>query len=253
MNAKVEDIVNNQDKTAKSTIPWGMIGSIILAITAPFFYLNGKAYHDGYLGYFKLEPSMFPLDTSATFVTAVVAWFHAMTGGMQGGLKFIGQHWPWVSTTGLAIILAFGLLNYLRARLTSNINRKRQAENKSQTPAPNPSLLRELGKCLFYLVFLNYGIFSVMFLISFILMTTITPFMFVGQKSAADDLQDGFKDSPLVTLTDPSGAKGTYRLMQCSAAFCALYADGKAITVPVTALNWAVSDLSERLPKATSE
>ncbi|AZD23068.1 hypothetical protein C4K22_3920 [Pseudomonas chlororaphis subsp. aurantiaca] len=253
MNAKVEDIVKNQDKTAKSTIPWGMIGSIILAITAPFFYLNGKAYHDGYLGYFKLEPSMFPLDTSATFVTAVVAWFHAMTSGLKGGMEFIGQHWLWASVACVAIILVFGCINYLLTRLTNSINRKRLAENKSRAPAQNPSLLKELGKCVLYIFIPSYGIFCAMFFISFILMTTITPFVFVGQKSAANDLQDGFKDSPLVTVTDPTGTKGAYRVMQCSTAFCALYADGKAIAVPVATLNWVVSDLSEKLPKAQIE
>ncbi|WP_274522621.1 hypothetical protein [Pseudomonas sp. MF4836] len=38
--------------------------------------------------------------------------------------------------------------------------------------------------------------------------------------------------------------------MQCSTSFCALYADGKAITVPVATLNWVVSDVSEKLKQA---
>ncbi|AZD09112.1 hypothetical protein C4K26_3712 [Pseudomonas chlororaphis] len=253
MNAKVEDIVNNQDKTAKSTIPWGMIGSIILAITAPFFYLNGKAYHDGYLGYFKLEPSMFPLDTSATFVTAVLAWFHAMTSGLKGGLEFIGQHWVGALVTCVVIILIFGFLNYLTAMLTHSANRKRQAANHTWAPGQKPSLLKELGKCVLYIFIPSYGIFCAMFFISIILTTTISPFFFVGQQSAADDLKEGFRNSPLVTVSDPDGSKGAYRVMQCSAVFCALYADGKAIAVPVATLDWVVSDLSEKLPKAQTE
>ncbi|WP_025804500.1 hypothetical protein [Pseudomonas chlororaphis] len=253
MNAKVEGIVTTQDKTGKSPIAWGMIGSIILAITTPFFYLNGKAYHDGYLGYFKLEPSMFPLDTSTTFVTAVLAWFHAMTSGLKGGLEFIGQHWVGAIVTCVAIILVFGFLNYLAAMLTHNANQKRQAANRTHAPKQKPSLLKELGKCVLYILIPSYGIFCAMFFISIILTTTISPFFFVGQKSAADDLKEGFKNSPLVMVSDPSGAKGAYRVMQCSTVFCALYADGKAIAVPLTTLNWVVSDLSEKLPKAQTE
>ncbi|WEK07968.1 MAG: hypothetical protein P0Y51_22525 [Candidatus Pseudomonas colombiensis] len=42
MNAKVKNTEEAQEKTGKSPIAWGMIGSVILAITTPFFYLNGK-------------------------------------------------------------------------------------------------------------------------------------------------------------------------------------------------------------------
>ncbi len=38
-----------------------------------------------------------------------------------------------------------------------------------------------------------------MWFISFILMTTLTPFVSVDQKSAANDLKDGFKDSSNAT------------------------------------------------------
>ena len=110
-----------------------------------------------------------------------------------------------------------------------------------------------MGKCALYIFIPSYGLFVAMFFISFILMITITPFSLIGKNSAADDLNDGFKDSPQVSVNDPDGHKGTYRVMQCSTSFCALYADGKVITVPVATLNWVVSDVSKKLEEVPTK
>jgi hypothetical protein len=247
MNAKVKNTEEAQEKTGKSPIAWGMIGSVILAITTPFFYLNGKAYHDGYLGYFQLETSMFPMDTSTTFVNAVLAWYHAMTKGLKGGMEFIGQHWLWAVIVCALSILVFGGLNYLIALFNKKLTDKKQSAKQPQATVPAPSFFKEIGKCALYIFIPSYGLFVAMFFISFILMITITPFVLIGKDSAAEDLKNGFKDSPQVTVNDPDGHKGTYRIMQCSTSFCALYADGKAITVPIATLNWAISDVSKKL------
>ena len=252
VNAKLKETEKTQETTGKSPIAWGMIGSVILAITTPFFYLNGKAYHDGYLGYFQLETSMFPMDTSSTFVTAVLALYHAMTNGLKGSFEFIGQHWLWATLVCVLTIVVFGGFNYLIAKLTKTLNDKKQS-SKQQATTPAPSLLKEMGKCALYIFIPSYGLFVAMFFISFILMITITPFSLIGKDSAADDLKDGFKNSPLVTVNDPDGHKGTYRVMQCSTSFCALYADGKAITVPVATLNWVVSDVSKKLEEVQAK
>lgn len=247
MNAKVKDTAKTLETTARPPIAWGMIGSVTLAISAPFFYLNGKAYHDGYLSYFKLEPSMFPLDTSATFVTAVLAWFHAMSNGLESLLGLLSLHWLKTLLIGLGIILSLAVFNYLIDSLTQTLNNKTTRRPQRPPSARTPSLPRELGKSALYLLLPSYGLFCVMLLISLVLMTTVTPFVFVGKQSAANDLKDGFRNSPQVTVSDPDGHKSRYRVMECSTAFCALYADGKAITVPIATLDWVVSDVSDKL------
>lgn len=191
MNASVGNTVKAQETLAKSSIAWGMIGSIILAI----------------LG--------------------------------------------WAAATCAVIILVFGSLDFGIARLTQIINDKNRSNNRQQAKTPTPSFFRELGKCVLYIFIPSYGIFCAMFFISVILIATLSPFVFVGKKSAANDLEDGFKNSPIVTVADPDGKKGVYRVMQRSTTFCARYTDGKAITVPISTLNGVVSDVSDQLKQHT--
>jgi hypothetical protein len=58
-----------------------------LPIFTAVLYLNGWAYHEGYLDYFHLPSSMFPLDLQATLVHGVMAW---LDGGTKA-LIWMGQ------------------------------------------------------------------------------------------------------------------------------------------------------------------
>ncbi|NMY71234.1 hypothetical protein [Pseudomonas sp. WS 5414] len=247
MNAKVKETEKKLESTDKRRITWGLNSSLILAISTPFFYLNGKAFHDGYLSYFKLAPSMFPLDTSATFVTAVMAWLYAMNNGLGSILGIIGQHWQRTLLIGLGLILTLAAFNYLIKWLGHKIDEKSSHSPQRQPNTQALSFLKELERSALYVFIPSYGLLLIMLIISVILITTLKPFVLLGKETAAEDLKNGFKDSPQVTVNDPDGHKGTYRVMQCSASFCALYADGKAITVPIATLNWVVSDVAEKL------
>jgi hypothetical protein len=56
-----DSLKKDSEQKAATFMGWGKLGALALAISVPIFYLNGKAYHEGYLSYLNLEPSMFPL------------------------------------------------------------------------------------------------------------------------------------------------------------------------------------------------
>lgn len=239
--------------TQKSPIAWGAYISVALAITTPFFYLNGKAFHDGYLGYFELESSMFPMDTSATFVTAVLAWLFAITGGLKGIMGFANKNILLILAMFVFVVfvvLVFGSINFLLKKYSSRLESWQLRINSG---ASGTTWFRELGRCAFYMFVPSYALFCLMLAFAIVVFSTLMPFVYVGQQRASEDLSSGFKKSPLVKFMNVDGALQAYRVMQCSPIFCALYAEGKVITVPLSAITLAVSDLAHKLDSGEKE
>ncbi|TLX57100.1 hypothetical protein DN824_12815 [Stutzerimonas nosocomialis] len=216
---------------------------LLLAVATPFLYLHGKAYHEGYLGYFDLEPSMFPLDTAATLMTAVMAWAHAATAGITGLTALLAANLGLVLALFVLAVLLFGTFNYLVRRYRPALERSRRAQ-AGDAPA---SWWRELVRSALYLFLPGYALFALLLLVALIILLNVVPFVKVGAGQAARDLQGEFRRAPAVQVADMAGAVSEYRLIQCSTLFCALYARGTVMAVPVSAINAAVTDVGDKL------
>ncbi len=223
----------------------GVVVSIplLLAVATPFLYLHGKAYHEGYLGYFDLEPSMFPLDIAATLTTAVLAWAQAATAGLEGLTSLLAANIGVVLALFVLAVLLFGSFNYLIRRYRPVLERSRRGES-SDAPA---SWGRELMRSALYLFLPGYGLFALLLMVALIILLNVVPFVKVGADQAARDLQGEFRRAPAVQVADMVGAVSEYRLIQCSTLFCALYARGTVMAVPVSAINAAVTDVGDKL------
>ncbi|UUC47946.1 hypothetical protein NOX82_18775 [Pseudomonas citronellolis] len=220
-----------------------LLGPLVTAASLPILYLNGKAYHDAYLGYFKLEPSMFPQDTASTLISAVIGWFHAMLAGLKGVLGLLEQHYGLVLGMALVIVLIMAPMSVMLTRLGKRLDSRRSASRQNRLLS---EYVKEAGLYLFWLFTVSYSVFALMFMIALLLSLSISPFYAIGKKVAAEDLKAGFVNAPRVELSDPKGRSGDFRIIECSSMFCALYASGRAVVVPVSAIDWAESDLSDR-------
>ena len=215
--------------------------SIFFAITAPLFYMAGKVYYEGYLFYFNLSPSMFPIDVYETFSTATMALIYASLEGLNGAQRIFERH-----TQVLVMfffLLVFGLLvfRFLVRRLTNRVNSWRPACRWS------PRLLcfmEEFFRCFAWVFMPFYVVFFCMFAVAFFLFLILVPFDSVGKQQAERDLRAEFRAAPLVSLLEARGDYSHYRLMDCSSSFCALYARGVVVTVPVADIKRGVSDVT---------
>ena len=77
MDAEAAATAGGKEKMVWYAIAKWLVTAI--AILTPVFYLNGVAFHEGYLGYFHLSPSMFPSDVPDTLTFAALAWMGGAT------------------------------------------------------------------------------------------------------------------------------------------------------------------------------
>lgn len=227
-----------------TVIEWGKLGTLALAISAPVFYLNGQAYHDGYLSYLNLESSMFPLQGTDFIGAAAVAWFRVIFGWFVSGFNSLGKHWLWALGTVVGLSLIFGGIQYL----TGYLNEKYIPTSASGRPEPSvvkkTSFWRSWRSMSVYIFVLSYGLFAVLFLISSLLALTVSPFYDAGREMAGLDVKSRFLTSPRLMIKAPDAdAPSEFRIIQCSTSFCAIFADGRAYTVPLSSINWAVSEI----------
>lgn len=221
---------------------WPLLAPLATAAAVPVFYLNGKVYHESYLGFFKLEPSLFPQDTSSTLISAVLGWFHASLYGIRGTLAMLEHHYG-ALLGALLCVLLLAPMNVLLKRLGPKLD---DSQPRTRRPLAGAQYIKEAGRLLIGLFVVVYATLSAMLLITIVFVLCVSPFAAAAKKVAAEDFAAGFKNSAQVTLTDPRGKTETFRIIECSPLFCALFASGRAISVPLSRIDWAESDRPEQ-------
>lgn len=156
---------------------WGKLGALALAISAPIFYLNGKAYHEGYLSYLNLEPSMFPLQATEYIGETAVAWFRVIVSWFTTGLDSLGRNWLLAILGMVGLSLIFGLVDFMTDR-TGSVNQR----NQKSVKAKKRSFFKSWRRAGLFLFVGSYVVFIILCLISMSLAMVITPFSDAGQK-----------------------------------------------------------------------
>src|SRR6185312_1029204 len=231
--AKVE--VTSEVKQT-SPVALGKWIAAIAAIATPLCYLNGRAFHDGYLGHLHLASSMFPTDVQGTFTDAARAWMEEAAVVLGAVSKALGAHW--FSIIVLPMFLVIGssaAVHYLAYRAAAWHRKKPQDESKAKLSRVIRSILAPV--CVLFLG--AYVIYTLFALIGAVLLLSVGPFVQAGARAAANDLKAGFPNTPTVELSAPHVGTSTYRIIQCGDKFCALYREGEVATVPIAAITWA--------------
>jgi len=214
-------------RAPRTSINYSTFTPIILAALTPIFFLHGRAYHDGYLSYLKLESTMFPISNADTMITATLAWMHAATTGLKG-LENIVMRYPWFFLIGIPLMsILFGSLNYALKKFSPALKRY---ENERKKSSSGPSWWREVARCFLMIFIPCYGIFTSMVALTIIILFMVGPFVHVGKAQAEKDFRNDFKNSPTIQLYgDETGTK--FRLILCSTEYCALFSEGTTLAV----------------------
>lgn len=227
-------------KSKRSIWDWSAMIAVLGAIGTISMYLVARSYHDGYLKGLGLSSSMFPISPGDVSVLATVAIFKSIMFVFN---KVFGAGlWGWAKAVAIVFVVIFGwgLLNFF--------------ENRAAEGARNVSgRFRKIGGWLIHPVALHwtkpalgaiavfYLVFCSLFAVAIVIFLLIWPFFTVGKDFAAEEVGNGFRDSPSVTLKNPDGVDEKFRLIQCSTQFCAFFSDGKVVAAPMSDMKWVVS------------
>jgi hypothetical protein len=214
--------------------------SVLLVLLTPVAYLNGRAFHDGWYAYFKLDPYMFPLDTAGILHNAPTAWVNGILALAHIVVTGIIVHWGYVALYLLFLVLIWRAGGSLLGHL-----KRRQMQRQGETRSKCQSLLRRvlwwIAEPLIGLGISVGALYIMLYGLSMVVILLILPFELVGRHEAKLEVERHFQNMPVVTLKSPKGDQADYHIIGCGPQFCGVFGEGHAITVPVSAITWAVS------------
>lgn len=219
---------------------------LVFALTLASFYLIGEIFRDGYLTYFHLEPSMFPISVQSTYIESV--W--ALSSGLELLLDAINQA---IRTHGLKILLVWLVLSVPLgiAFFLMEVRNRRSAPAAIKQNGER-HWVRRVGRALLRsgsLVALS-GVATITLIVglAMFLIMLIAPFTKAGARVAAQDAAKGFSDQPMVALQAPDGTVQDFRVMECAGDYCALFRQGQAYAVRKDEVNWAAPSQAANHP-----
>jgi hypothetical protein len=246
----IKKILSNKQSNAsvKEASLWGKfvpgLAAIasFYAIATPLLYMNGSAFHSGYLGHFSLQESMFPMDVATTCLQAIFAWTLFLEETFPALAHFLSDHWFAISLVVSSVILIFSI-----AASIDESNKKKQAGSASNGSAYSVerkiSFISRILSNLFRYASLAYWTVTIALmtvgLFVVVVLFLIGPFQKTGSEFAVQDEKDGFSHSPEVIVTSPDGTKSKFRIIECYGNFCAIYKDHHAYAIPASAVTWA--------------
>lgn len=227
-------------KAKRSIWDWSGLVAVFGAIGTISMYLVARSYHDGYLYGLGLAPSMFPLLPGDVSVSAAIAIFRSILFVFANVLG--AGTWGWIKAIVIVLlfIAGWGVLNFLESRASKGARSVSGWLRKALGWLVHPVALHwtkpALGAvAVFYLVFCSLaGVMAIIFVL-------IWPFFIVGSDAALEEIKTGFRTSPLVKLKNPAGVEEEFRLVLCSAQFCAFFSEGKVVAAPMSEMKWVVS------------
>lgn len=209
------------------------VSTVLLLVSSWIFLLNGRSYHDGYIKYLNHEASMFPITNSDAALYGAVAWFKLISGILDRISK--GSVWVVMGLLGgvLFFVLTCTVLNGYLAQKTF-LKRKRKPSLVERFPLVKSCYLNGL---LVFITFYATAGLSIFIVLAIAMM--INPFRNIGKEAAQFDLNDEYRTAPWIQLQAPeSSSPERFRVVECSAQFCALYRKPSVVAVPVGKVEW---------------
>lgn len=226
----------------------------------PAAYVAGQAYHEGYLGHFKISASLLPLSASETYTQAFIGSVGIFSLVSQSIGELYGSH-PivmWLST--LLVVLVFALLLHRSAQpgaaATSNATQSIPRRTRRRTKFLG--ILKDFGGTVFVTATLLYMFLAGLFVFLLFTVLIIKSFTHAGEVAAAKAEKEGFKDAAIAYVKRSSTAnEEKFKVISCSSQFCALLSNqGTSVISPTSAVTWidhADSDHSAPQPSKAIE
>lgn len=212
--------------------------ALLIALT-PIIYLNGRGFHDGWYRYLNLDGTMFPVNTADMLAMGGRAWIDGLSEIVTRVFAHI-HGYEWVIVL-MIISAAFVIAGF---QLWSDHVQRKMAQKKKKPEIVRIWWHRWIRRSALWTLTLAWGVMAVFMVIVSIplgLGVMIAPFASLGRHEVKQEIANNFRDLPILTLKMPDGNTVNLPEIGCGPAYCAAWNNDRAITVPVSAVTWAVS------------
>lgn len=241
----------------RAALPSAAAWPVLLTVMAGVFVLTGRVFRLGYLGYFHLEPSLFPDDLSARVTYAVIAWAQALALFSQVTSKFWVGHIVLSILAPTSALLAIAVI-FALVRMLTDVARRQGSQTSP------PGWMRRgvagVGRGLLFalrwlfpserawmpverarrVILGGLTIYLAILILGSALNLLLLAFQMAGEHSAARDVATGFQDHAVVKVREGAQDR-SYRLMECGPAYCALFSERHAVVIPLSEMKRAES------------
>lgn len=224
----------------RSLWDWSGFVAFFGAIGTVSMYLVARSYYDGYLYGLGLSSSMFPMPSGDVSVLAAIAIFRSILLVFTELLGAGALGWLKAVAIVVFFIAGWGALNLLESRASKSVQSISWGIKKVLGWLFHPVALHWTKPAVGALAVIYVVICSLAAVMALIFLL-LWPYFTVGKDTALEEIRHGFSDSPQVRLKNPDGADEDFRLIQCSAQFCAFFSEGKIVAAPLSEMKWVVS------------
>lgn len=221
-----------------------LTSAFVLSVLTAVFFLQGRAYRSGWLGFFGMEHALFPISSGEGYWLTLSAW--ATTS-----VHWFNSAWQIYADT----LWRYGLLLFVLAMLVIFLEwlKFHRASKNSQDKADNrkpPEWIREwlvsgskvrywLARAAVALVIVPFSLAvapALLFVAGILLATVIAlafvPFEKLGKQAAIDFCKRPVSQIARVVLREPHTPDWGYRI-ECNPDACAMVRDGRVFIVPM--------------------
>jgi hypothetical protein len=218
-----------------ATKPWRLV--IPFTVIAAGFYAQGRAYYEGYLSYFGISTSQFPLSTTDTYWEALKGWSIFVGKGVPAVWNAYPQYLLAVWMPLLFVVVVSMLLGL--AERYGWLERMRLSSRSARVKTALKS--RPLGLALLamltWVLAVPALVMMAMLFVALIIVAMIVPFDGLGHTGAQQYCETAAARVPVAHFVDDSnplagGPAGAAHILQCSTDFCALIRAGEVFVIP---------------------
>lgn len=221
-----------------------LTSAFVLSVLTAVFFLQGRAYRGGWLRYFGLEQSQFP-------ITSGEAYWLTLHGWMTTSVRWFTGAWE----SYVEQLFRFGLLLFVLCLMTFLFEwykHRRFTKEKSEAaaePKQPPAWIQEwivsgsklrhwLARAGIAIVITPLSIaipsillFFVGTVLALVILLAIAPFEQLGKQAAIDFCQRAVSQGARIVLREPQQPDWGYRI-ECNPDVCAMVRDGRVFIIP---------------------
>jgi hypothetical protein len=220
------------------------------------FYAEGRAYVEGYLHYFGLNLSLFPVSADDVYWHAFTGWVKVM-GNAPGMLLDRYPDFLLGVSPQIVLFLALPIVFWLGERYGWWSRLKGRIKQARPSTRGVSAYLAAGGIPALFLAAIPLILIGAIIIPALATITLVIPFITLGKTQAQEDCMTAASNYSIVNYVDESASKeferkvSSARLLQCNSQFCVLIRDGVAFVIPGTAVRSIEgSGLGKRLSHA---
>lgn len=215
----------------------------MLTVLTAMFFLQGRAYREGWLGRFGLENAQFPISTTDTYWLALHGWLNTAIGWFKNS---------WDIYFGYLAVLFLPLALFAFANLAlewRKANKKLASDRESNEDTPPENKVQQWLAAGGRKAWIVRGVVSLVIapislaalpailfvaglLLAALIAITVVPFENVGKQAATDFCKRPVIHAAKIVLTEDAGHPEWGYRIECNPDVCAMIRDGKVYVIP---------------------